>query len=389
MPGLHNRRQMKHQQKWPWWRLVLICVYALAANAELAAVFITLLPLQVKNMVSAESKGTVLGIVVLLGSLTSAIAAPTFGHWSDMRGKRKPFMVAGVLLSCLCKIPMALSTGPGDIYYLIVGWVLVSVFNSLCMAPYSALIPDLIMPDQRGTASGWMGILGMLGFVLGGAIFGLIVPSTGHATIYALISALNIVCLLVTILAFKETPQLGHRRKFQLKQTLYGCLTPFQNRNFVWVFATRFLYSLGNFTMQEFIQFYFGDVVSSPYTFGVISVTQPAQAASVFLIFLLVGAVASSVPSGKLSDIYGRKVIVYVSGAMHAIVMVLFMFVHDFSANIWFGIVLGVGYGAYQTVDWGLATDVMPSARDYARDMSLWSLSYIIPQSTSGSEIWH
>jgi len=63
------------------------------------------------------------------------------------------------------------------------------------MAPYSALIPDLIAADQRGAASGWMGILGMMGmwsiythscvpdcgigFVLGGAVFGLLLPSTG------------------------------------------------------------------------------------------------------------------------------------------------------------------------------------------------------------------
>lgn len=63
-----------------------------------------------------DSKGTLLGIVVLAGCVTekhhahvisavsASVAAPLSGHWSDVRGARKPFMIAGMLLSCLSKL---------------------------------------------------------------------------------------------------------------------------------------------------------------------------------------------------------------------------------------------------------------------------------------------
>ncbi len=40
--------------------------------------------------------------------------------------------------------------------------------NNLATAPYSGLIPDMVAPKQRGSASGWMGLMLMLGNFLGG-----------------------------------------------------------------------------------------------------------------------------------------------------------------------------------------------------------------------------
>jgi MFS family permease len=44
------------------------------------------------------------------------------------------------------------------------------------------------------------------------------------------------------------------------------------------------------------------------------------------------------------------------------------------------GLVFGLGYGAYQAVDWALASDVLPNADDYAKDMGVWHVSFTLPQ---------
>ena len=42
--------------------------------------------------------------------------------------------------------------------------------------------------------------------------------------------------------------------------------------------------------------------------------------------------------------------------------------------------VFGLGYGAYQAVDWALAIDVLPSSENAAKDMGIWHVGMVLPQ---------
>lgn len=46
----------------------------------------------------------------------------------------------------------------------------------------------------------------------------------------------------------------------------------------------------------------------------------------------------------------------------------------------WVGAVFGIGYGAYQAVDWALAIDVLPQGGSAAKDMGIWHVSLVLPQ---------
>ena len=44
------------------------------------------------------------------------------------------------------------------------------------------------------------------------------------------------------------------------------------------------------------------------------------------------------------------------------------------------GALFGLGYGAYQAVDWALAIDVLPRGDASAKDMGIWHVSLALPQ---------
>jgi MFS family permease len=101
---------------------------------------------------------------------------------------------------------------------------------------------------------------------------------------------------------------------------------------------------------------------------------------SFFIFGLMAGALVSSLVAGILSDKFGRKVMVYISSALQAVVPIVFVFFAPFYLVVGLGLVFGLGYGAYQAVDWALASDVLPSETDYAKDMGVWHIAFTLPQ---------
>ncbi len=345
------------------WQQAALSLYWFATNAHWTAILITLLPLQAELIGGAEFKGTTLGQILAIGALASMIVAPLFGAWSDRVrtrwGRRKPFVVVGTIGNVLGLLALAfIPSTPSALVPYILAFIWIELFNNLATAPYSGLIPDMVAPEQRGSASGWMGLMLMLGNFLGG-VTGLVLGAIGG------ISGAYI---------------------FRWGAFVRGLLEPFKSRDFSWVFWTRFLVTLGTFTVQSFLLFYMKDVIAGgadifDYTFfGVKLAGDPAGATSFFVLPLLLGAILSSLAAGMLSDRYGRKLMVYISGGLQALVVLIFLLSTSFATAVIMGLVFGLGYGAYQAVDWALASDVLPSESDYAKDMGIWHVSFTLPQ---------
>lgn len=372
------------------WQQATLSLYWFASSAHWTAILITLLPLQAEQIGGSEFKGRTLGTILLLGALVSMLCAPLFGAWSDRIrtrwGRRIPFLVIGTIGDVIGLLALAyISRIPSALLPYIVAFVWIELFNNLATAPYSALIPDVVPIEQRGAASGWLGLMSMIGSFVGG-ITGLLLPYIGGITgAYILLAVLMMFGMLGTVLTVKE-PVPPTIQPFRWQTFLRGLIEPFRSRDFMWVFLTRFLIVLGTYTVQEFIQFYMKDVVAGgadgyPYTFfGTVLAHDAPAATSFFVITLLAGAILSSLAAGWLSDRHGRKLMVYISGALQALVVAVFIFTGSFELTVIMGIVFGLGYGAYQAVDWALASDVLPSEDDYAKDMGVWHVAFTLPQ---------
>jgi hypothetical protein len=51
-----------------------------------------------------------------------------------------------------------------------------------------------------------------------------------------------------------------------------------------------------------------------------------------------------------------------------------------YTLDIFLGTLFGVGFGAFATMDWAMATDVLPHPHEFAKDMGIWSLAIVLPQ---------
>ncbi len=369
-------------------RQILLSFFWFSTNMMWSAILIITMPSQVKAAVGNSVKGTELGLVLSAGAIISMLTAPIFGALSDRirlpGGRRKPWVVIGTVGNVIGLVGMAylIQTGhPESLWPWSIAFWVVQFFNNVATAPYSALIPDLVSTEQRGSASGWLGLMTILGNFVGG-LMGFLVEPFGIAVIYFIMMGVMILGALVTWFGVNEIDVPHEIPPFKLGEFMRGLIDPFKYSDFTWVLLTRLLIMMGISTVQEFIQYYMGDVIGAPYIlagFGKVADTAEA-AVSFFLPALLVGAVITTLVAGVLSDKYGRKRMVYLSGALMGIVCLVFILSHNFTVAVLMGIVFGLGYGAYQSVDWALVSDVLPSVDDYAKDMGVWHVADVLPQ---------
>jgi len=378
------------------WQQIAISLYWFSTSAHWSAILLILLPKQALMIGQDVSKGTTLGLIVMVGAFVSMVVAPFFGAWSDRIhtrwGRRKPFLVFGTLGNIAGLLAFAfLPVNKSVLVPYILAFMWIELFNNLATAPYNALIPDVVPATQRGSASGWMGLMTMLGNFVGGMFgialnFGLLRNTTDA---YLALAAIMLLGMLGTVIFVHEPIRPTPPPPFSFRDFGRGLIEPFRARDFLWVFLTRLLVMLGIFTVQENMQFYFRDTIGHgrptfDYTiFGHVLANTAEGATSYFLLTLLIGAIVSSVWAGKLSDRYGRKKMVYLSGLLQGIVVVVFIFTGRFDLVVLLGLVFGLGYGAYMAVDWALVTDVLPKADDYAKDMGLWHIAATLPQVTA------
>ncbi|MBK8834676.1 MAG: MFS transporter [Anaerolineae bacterium] len=370
-------------------RQAMLSFFWLGTNAHWAAILITTLPNQALRIGGDEVKGRTLSTVLAAGALVSMLVAPLFGALSDRIvtrwGRRVPWVVLGTLMNIIGLFGLAHFPRDNDMSSLplyIGAFMWVEFWNNVATAPFSALIPDMVPKEQRGSASGWLGLMNMLGNFAGG-IAGLIFTVNGVTDItgiYYFLAGMMFVSMLVTVIFVKEPKVTKVPPPLTAGALLRGLYDPLKNHDFRWVFFTRLLMTMGTFTVEEFLQYFFRDVIKDFTLFGVKVADNAESATSFFIVALLIGALASSLGAGLLSDRVGRKRIVYASSILQAIVPIVLIFRANMNIAVILGVVFGLGFGAYTAVDWALASDTLPSDENYARDMGVWHVAFTLPQ---------
>lgn len=331
-----------------------------------------LMPANVLHFVGEENKGTFLGVLTAIGAAMALIVPPLVGAHSDRVGKRLPYLRLGlgVNLVGLAVMAAALMTSVGmtGFWLYLLGFLLVQFGNNYATAPYSALIPQLVPPEQRGRYSGVMGLLQAVAQLLG-AVSGVVIGQLHlpQAVAFGLIAVVLLVPAIITMRGVREDSNpapVEHSEPIPWTQL-------FSFQPFLWVFVTRVLFALGQYSVQPFMQYYAADVLGQK---------NAVMSSSILLACIIVASIVSAVIGGQLSDRIGRKPVIYVAGGLMAVMALLFLAAPSFGVAAGMAVIFGLGYGAFTSVDWALGSDAMPSRNSYARDMGIWHVAFVAPQ---------
>ena len=339
----------------------------------------SLLPRMSEQIAGADGKEAALAVVTGVGVIGSVIGNPLAGALSDRTtsrfGRRRPWLLGGSLLGF---VGLVLLPNMNSIFTLTIAWLCVQFAVNAAYAGLTATIPDQVPVDQRGVASGLVGLAQAFGPVLGVGLVSFVVMSlTGGSYLTAV---LFVLCVLPFLFILKDPPlPKADKPPFELGPFVRSFwVSPRQHPDFGWAWLSRFLVSLSIAMATLYLLFFLTDHLNfDSETAG--------QRQTVLLALYAGGTMLTAVIGGYISDRMGkRKVFVIVSTVIIAVAGFMLAFVPEgqdgWGITMAAALVLGIGYGWYLAVDQALITQVLPTAGDRAKDLGVINIANSMPQ---------
>jgi MFS family permease len=348
--------------------------YWLAINILWGALGISLLPVLMVDLVCrgdaactnpaailpgiTVGKGLAEAIIVNLGVLIAILVQPTVAalsdHTSSPLGRRKPYIILGTVLDMVFLVGFFLA---GAWIGILVFYCLLQFSSNFAQGPFQGYMPDLVPARQVGLASGLMGLMILLG-VGGGAMLVAVAELLGDAryVVFA-IMAVEFATMLLTVLRVRDGRQgipRGGRSWIQVARGAWGT-DILAERSFVWLLGSRLFFLMTSTTLTAIAFYYMQDSFSLSRQ-GALNMAFLAGA-----LIVVFGALAT-VPSGRLSERFGRKRMIHLSAVVGACGMALLVVAPSPAVALAFAVLVGVAAGIFLAVDWALMTDIIPKA---------------------------
>lgn len=301
---------------------------------------------------------TYVSLLDTIGAAFAIIWQPAIGAISDNSrfelGRRRPFIAIGVLGDVVFLTLIAFVT---SYWALLLVYVLFQIASNTAQGPYQGMLPDQVPAEQRGEASGYYGLMNMLGTIVGFLVVGALLIPTHHLKLAILtlpaVIAVAGVLVIVGVPDRRRTavPTQGLPRSVLLSVAIDAK----RYRDFAWLMVSRLFFlmapvAIGTYAFN-FIR----------YTFHYSEGTASLYASALQAIILVFAAVLC-MTAGFLAERYGKKRLIAAACVIGAVGSTLLIFAPSLPWIFAFGLIVGVSLGTFLSVDWAFMTDLIPKA---------------------------
>ncbi|MBU7030168.1 MAG: MFS transporter [Theionarchaea archaeon] len=315
----------------PTSRMLVITFFTHLTNDGFELILPTLLPLIAREFSLSGSEIGFLGGCMLI---TLGLGQFIMGYLSDRTGKRKIFVILGLLCLSVSFYLMGVSQS----YYELVLWNLLAGLGASVYHPVSVSLISQVYNQKKGKALGIHGAGGNLGMAAFPLISGLLAGVYGWRFVFKMFPVMGFaICLLFYFLVKEEKPV----KKTVKVQTL------FIRKIFVVIITLGFV-SMTAKGLQIFLPLKLSDLGYSPANFGLFL--------SLFNGFGVIGQIIG----GYFSDIYEKPKMIFILSVVSGIMMYLLLYASGYVVMLFFVVTAGLVFNCIWPTLFGLLTDRTP-----------------------------
>lgn len=316
-----------------------------------------------------------LGLVLALGAVVSLFANPLCGRLSDRTrcrwGMRRPWILGGSIAGFLSL--MIIAWAP-NVAVIALGWCITQAAYNAALAAVVASMPDQVPHGRRGKISGWLGIASPLATLIGTVV---VSRTDSDAVRFLLPGGIGLACTLLFVFTMHDrVHQPGPRASLRIRDFLGTFVfNPVRFPDLGWAWLVRFLVMFGYTGINTYLPLYLGDHLG-------LSESQTTSTIATIHLITLVFLVITSVGGGFLSDRLGRRrPLVAGAGIILAVGLVGLALAPSVAGVYVAEAVIGLGAGAFLSVDMALMTQVLPNEQDTAKNLGILNIANSLPQS--------
>ena len=341
-------------------------LYALAVSGGAIAYvpFLTiLLPLRATAL-AGEDALNVLAMAAFAGAIAASIANIGFGWASDVTRTRRPWIIAGLLLSTVLMLAMPMASSVPMLISMIVLWQL---GLNMMLAPLAAWAGDSIPDSQKGMLGGLLALAPALG-----ALSGALVTLDGFM-IFAnreTLVALFVVLLVAPALLLGKPVPMPHLMQIAATDDDQDASRPIHRRATIQMWLARLLVQIAEASLFAFLLLWFRSI-------------QPdfsANNAATIFAFVLGVAVFLALAVGRWSDQANRPILPLIWGSAVAAAGLIIM---SLATSLTVAIIGYVAFGLASSIFLALHSSqtlrVLPRPHTRGRDLGIFNLTNTFP----------